>query len=228
VALDYVFVNDGANHRVIDSAGEHPTRFLLSSVTQEESALVTIAEDEAHRLGEGQYARFKEVGGMAPLNGNAHEVAEVISTRQFWIRCDTHEFPPYGGARRAGYGCQVYPARTVSHLPLAAALRDLAKFAEPFDWAAAGRDQQVVLAFLAAQQLPERPAAADALNGDLCLVEEPDEAPLRELARESPAVICPTCAAFGRLRGTRSCRGSRRRSIRSWRLLTSTQFPAPN
>jgi ubiquitin-activating enzyme E1 len=209
----YVFVDNGVNHTIVDPAGEQPSRSILSFVTRAEEALVTIAPEEAHGLGDDDFVRFDEVEGMTELNGNVYPVAEVVSTRQFRIQCDTREFGEYSSAKRPGFVSQVFPPKTVAYLSLAEALRDREKFGDPFDWGAmeSQRDQQVVLSFLAAQRVfkgdalavdaDELLAAANALNADLQLVEKVDEALVREFARESGAVICPTCAAFGGIVG---------------------------
>jgi ubiquitin-activating enzyme E1 len=87
-------------------------------------------------------------------------------------------------------------------------------FDTAFDEGAEGRDQQVVIAFIAAQRILENKCAdsnvvtyedlltaVKELNDERQLVEEIDEDLMREFARESGAVIGPTCAALGGIVG---------------------------
>ena len=208
----YVFDDFGKAFVVTDPTGEQPTRFLLSMITRAEKGLVTIADDQAHELSEGDFVRFEEVEGMTELNGNEYPV-HVVSARQFTIDCDTRNFPEYTCVKRSGYGNQVVKPRTIDFKDLAEAAKDPSLFTI-FDFCAFGRDQQVVLAFLASQRHMEKSgsttpavsgdellACAREVNGEIHIVDEIDESLLREFARESTAVISPTCAAFGGIAG---------------------------
>ena len=204
----YSFTDFGESFDVNDPTGEPPSRFLLAMITRAEKGVVTIAEDESHDLGDGDFVRFEEVEGMTELNGKEFEV-EVISHRQFAIKCDTRNFGEYTCVKRSGYGNQIVKPRKLHFKCLDDALKSPELFTM-FDFCAFGRDQQVILAFFASQRYMEKSgattsavsgddlvAAARELNEECHLVDEVDEALIREFARESTAVIGPTCAAFG-------------------------------
>ena len=208
----YCFTDFGQSFVVNDPTGEQPSRFLLAFITRAEKGVVTIAEGETHDLGEGDYVRFEEVEGMTELNGKEFQV-EVISQRQFAIKCDTRNFGEYTCVKRSGYGNQIIAPRTLNFKSLDEALKS-PELVTTFDFCAFGRDQQVILAFFASQRYMEKSgattsavsgddllAAARELNEECHLVDEVDEKLIREFARESTAVIGPTCATFGGIVG---------------------------
>ncbi|OHS99360.1 Ubiquitin-like modifier-activating enzyme 1 [Tritrichomonas foetus] len=209
----YIFDDFGHEFIVTDPTGEQPSRFLLSFITNSKEGIVTIADGESHELGEGDHVRFEEVEGMTELNGKDFPV-KVINSRQFSIG-DTSNFGKYTSAHRSGYGNQVVLPVKIDFYEFTEALSHHVKTMElPFDYCCFGRDKQVVLAFVAAQHYMETAntdsaevsgddliKAAKEINGKYKIVEEIDEALLREFARESGAVISPTCAAFGGIAG---------------------------
>ncbi|KAH0792190.1 Ubiquitin-like modifier-activating enzyme 1 [Histomonas meleagridis] len=207
----YVFDDFGEEFVVNDPTGEQPTRFLISMITNSENGVVTIDEDAQHGLGEGDYVRFEEVEGMTELNGKEFPV-KVIDCRHFSIG-DTRNFGKYTCVHRSGYGNQVIKPLVMKFQPLKEAVKNPENI-QIFDFCAFGRDQQVILAFLASQRhmeksnldTPEVSAedllqCAKEINDEVKLVEEIDEKLLTEFARESTAVISPTCATFGGIAG---------------------------
>jgi ubiquitin-activating enzyme E1 len=62
-AMVYTFVDFG-NHVIFDADGEHTKQFIISNVTQEENATVTVHEDKRHSYKDGDYVVFREVEGM--------------------------------------------------------------------------------------------------------------------------------------------------------------------
>jgi ubiquitin-activating enzyme E1 len=210
----YAFTDFGEEHVITDENGEPPSRFLLGMITKGPNAAVTIAEGERHELQDGDTVSFEEIEGMTELNGKQVKVTSVLSARTFRIDVDTSAFGAYEPVHRAGYGNEVKVPVTKSYKPLEEALRSPASFQVVFDWNAFGRDQKAVLAFLASQRVFERtggksivvePAAlisaAKEIGAELNMAGSVDEALLAEFARESPAVICPTCALFGGIVG---------------------------
>ena len=208
----YVFDDFGSNFVVTDPNGEPPSRFLLSFVTKAQNGVVTIADGESHELGDGDYVSFEEVEGMTELNGKEFEV-KVINHRQFSIG-DTSKFGTYTSEHRSGYGNQIIKPLKLNFLEYTEALKDPNTMQNVFDYCTFGQDQQVILAFAAAQHYMDKSkkdtpevsgddllAAAKEINSTYKIVDEIDEKLIREFARESGAVICPTCAAFGGIAG---------------------------
>lgn len=207
----YIYDDFGENFIVNDPTGEQPSRFLIAMITNAENGIVTIGEDESHDLGETDYVRFEEVEGMTELNGKEFPV-KVINRRQFSIG-DTRNFGKYTSVHRSGYGNQVVKPVKMSFQPLKEALKNPENY-QVFDYCAFGRDQQVILGFLASQRYMEKAnvetpnvsaedllKCAKEINEEYKIVDEVDEKLLTEFARESGAVISPTCAAFGGIVG---------------------------
>jgi ubiquitin-activating enzyme E1 len=222
----YAFTDFGPEHIISDPNGEAPSRFLLSMITKANPATITIAVDELHELEIGDYVSFEEIEGMTELNGKTVKVTAILSRRQFQIDVDSTDFQPYAPLHRAGYGNQVKLPQKLSYRSLEDALKvgeavpkspeesikNPTAFSTIFDFCAFGRDQQVVLTFLASQRVFEKTSsqtvsaadlitAAKAINAEVNLVESVDESLLSEFARESAAVISPTCALFGGIVG---------------------------
>ncbi|OHT01138.1 Ubiquitin-like modifier-activating enzyme 1 [Tritrichomonas foetus] len=213
----YIFNDFGQSFFVNDPNGEPPARFLISFITNSENGTVTIAEDEAHDLGDDSRVRFEEVEGMTEVNGKEFDI-KLIDRRHFTIG-DTSNFGKYTSVHRSGYGNQVIVPKEMKFNKLTEALKQNGEtISTPFDFCAFGRDQQVVLAFIASHRVLEKHesestetysnisaeeliSAASELNEEFHIVESIDEDLFREFARERDAVISPTCAAFGGIAG---------------------------
>lgn len=67
-ASGYVFLDYGVDFVITDPNGEPTKPFIVSNVTQDEKAMVTVHEDKRHTYQEGDYVKFVEVEGMTELN----------------------------------------------------------------------------------------------------------------------------------------------------------------
>lgn len=67
-AVGYVFSDFGDQHVITDHNGEQCKSFIVTSITQEDGALVTVHEDKRHTFEEGDYVKFVEVEGMSEVN----------------------------------------------------------------------------------------------------------------------------------------------------------------
>ena len=150
----YLFTDFGNNFVVNDPTGEPPSRFLLSFVTKSENGVVTIDEDDEHKLSDGDHVTFEEVEGMTELNGREFEV-KVIDRRHFSIG-DTRSFGNYTSNHRNGYGNQVIVSQKLDFLEFSEALKNQSTMQLPFDFCTFGQDQQVILAFVSAQHYLEK------------------------------------------------------------------------
>ncbi|CAI9550144.1 unnamed protein product [Staurois parvus] len=77
----------------MDTTGEEPKEIFISNITQSNPGVVTCFENRSHNLECGQYVTFREVNGMAALNGSTHQVS-VTSPYSFSIG-DTSSMEPY-------------------------------------------------------------------------------------------------------------------------------------
>lgn len=89
----YLFCDFGEEFEVLDTTGEEPKEIFISNITQSNPGVVTCFENQPHNLESGQYVTFREVNGMAALNGSTHQVT-VTSPYSFSIG-DTSSVEPY-------------------------------------------------------------------------------------------------------------------------------------
>ena len=90
----YAFVDFG-NHTIFDEDGEQTKQFIVSNITQDEQATVTVHEDKRHSYQDGDYVVFREVEGMEELNNG--EPIEITGCRayDFKLKLDTRNFKAY-------------------------------------------------------------------------------------------------------------------------------------
>ena len=89
----YTFVDFGEAHTVFDMTGEESKLIHLAGITRDEKATVYLHEDKRHGLNDGDTVEFKEVKGMAEINGMKFKV-EVKTPGSFLIG-DTSKFSVY-------------------------------------------------------------------------------------------------------------------------------------
>ena len=56
-----VFCDFGDNHAVVDATGEAVISVMVSSITQDEEAIVTCLDEARHGLETGDHVKFTEV-----------------------------------------------------------------------------------------------------------------------------------------------------------------------
>jgi ubiquitin-activating enzyme E1 len=82
-----VFTDFGTKFRVLDANGEMPLSTMISSVTQEEEAVVAAQDETRHGFEDGDYVVFSEVEGMTDLNGCKPMKIKVCCTRLLVLYC---------------------------------------------------------------------------------------------------------------------------------------------
>ena len=206
----YIFTDFGKEFVSADTTGERPSRFLISMITNAEEGVVTCAEDEPHNLSDGDTVRFEEVEGMTELN-NKEFTVKVKNPRQFTIG-DTTKFGQYTSVHRSGYGNQVVVPHKFHYDSLDEAMKKVAEKTTQFELADWGRDQQVILTFLAYSKAIDQKktnvvsyeeilAQAKALNAEYKMVEEINEKLIQIFSYGVQSVISPTCAVIGGIAG---------------------------
>ena len=208
----YVFDDFGHSFTVIDPKGERPSRFLISMITQAKDGIVTTSEDEPHNLSDGDRVSFEEVEGMVELNQGDYPVS-VVNSRQFTIG-DTSKFGAYTCEKRNGYGNQVIVPQTINFDSFEQSLFKVAEKSTLVDQNDFGRDQQVVLIFIAhsyciqkfektnpSVTFEELLEAAKEMNMKYKIVDSINEKLLEKFVHGSNAVLNPTCSVFGGICG---------------------------
>ncbi|KAM9856984.1 ubiquitin-like modifier-activating enzyme 6 [Aulostomus maculatus] len=88
-----LFCDFGEEFEVSDPTGEEPKEIFIQSITQDTPGVVTCLDNQPHGLQTGQSVVFREVNGMAELNGTARQVS-VLSPHSFTIG-DTSQLQAY-------------------------------------------------------------------------------------------------------------------------------------
>ena len=78
-AAGYTFLDYGDQHLISDADGEQTKSFIVTSITNEEKATVTVHEDKRHSYQEGDHVKFVEVEGMKEINNR--EPDEIVSVK---------------------------------------------------------------------------------------------------------------------------------------------------
>ena len=206
----FIFTDFGKEFISADTTGERPSRFLISMITNAPEGVVTCDESEPHNLSDGDTVRFEEVEGMVELNNREFQV-KVKNPRQFTIG-DTTKFGQYTSIHRSGYGNQVIVPHKFHYDELSEAMKKVGEKTTQFELSDWGRDQQVVLIFLAyakaidevkSNKVPYEAilAQAKALNEEFHMVEEVNEKLVQLFSYGVESVISPTCAVLGGIAG---------------------------
>lgn len=65
----FAFADFGPKFNVLDKDGEECKSFVISSISNENPALVTVHEEKRHSYEDGDHVTFREVEGMTEING---------------------------------------------------------------------------------------------------------------------------------------------------------------
>eukprot|EP01027_Heterolobosea_sp_BB2_P001334 GEZU01002038.1.p1 GENE.GEZU01002038.1~~GEZU01002038.1.p1 ORF type:complete len:1006 (+),score=425.20 GEZU01002038.1:121-3138(+) len=104
-----VFVDFGKDFEISDPDGEAPIQRIVTNITREENATVSVHDDERHGFQDGDQVIFSDVKGMEELNGQIREI-KVTGPYNFTIG-DTSKFSEYV---RGGYVKQVKSKKLMS------------------------------------------------------------------------------------------------------------------
>ena len=94
-AAGYTFADFGPDHKILDENGEECKSFMVTNITQEENAVVTVHDGKKHSFGEWNHVIFKEVQGMEEINEREPVEISVIDGYSFRLKLDTREFKSY-------------------------------------------------------------------------------------------------------------------------------------
>lgn len=91
----YTFVDYGDDFSILDETGEDTKSFIVTEITNEKEAIVTIHDDKRHTFHDDSYVRFTEVQGMTEINNTEPIPISVISGFSFKLKLDTTAFGAY-------------------------------------------------------------------------------------------------------------------------------------
>lgn len=92
----YAFLDYGDQHLISDADGEPIKSFIVTSITNDEQATVTVHEDKRHSYQEGDHVKFVEVEGMTEINNREPiEIVQVKGPFAFQIKLDTRNLGAY-------------------------------------------------------------------------------------------------------------------------------------
>ena len=96
--VGYIFVDFGISHIIFDENGEETGQYLIQSISKDEEGTVVI--DNIHgtnnlSIGDGDYVKFKNVGGMVELNDETKDFQIRLEDYRTFKIGDTSKFSEY-------------------------------------------------------------------------------------------------------------------------------------
>ena len=96
--VGYTFVDFGMTHIITDENGEETGSYLIKSISKDEEGTVIIDNVQGTNnlnIGDGDYVKFKDVGGMVELNDEQKEFQIRLENFQTFKIGDTSKFSEY-------------------------------------------------------------------------------------------------------------------------------------
>ncbi|KAK1437031.1 hypothetical protein QVD17_02816 [Tagetes erecta] len=219
-----IFCDFGPEFTVIDVDGEEPHTGIVASISNDNPALVTCADDERLEFQDGDLVIFSEIHGMAELNDGKPRKVKNCRPYSFFLEEDTTSFGTYV---KGGIVTQVKQSKVLNFKPLKEALKTPGEFLLS-DFSKFDRPPLLHLAFQALDkfmcELGRFPVAgseddaqklisiATAMNESLGdgKLEDLNPKLLRHFAYGARAVLNPMAAMFGGIVGqevVKACSG---------------------
>ena len=223
--VGYIFTDFGPNHVIFDETGEEIKSYLIKSITKDKEGLVTIDNIQGTNnlnIGDGDFVRFKNVGGMVELNDEKKDFPISFEDFQSFKIGDTSNFSEY---TKGGIVYQVKKPKVAHYLEFCQRALLISDDYHPLinsDFTKPGRNELLYMAFSCVHDfylanncsLPELNNMDQAKiilentrnlyntakqNKIPCYnnVQEFDEKVVLNVARWASANIPPICAFFG-------------------------------
>ena len=96
--VGYIFTDFGPKHIIYDEKGGDIKSYIIESITNDKEGLVTIdtiQDTVKFEFGEGDFVRFKNVGGMTELNDEKKEFQIHVNDHHSFTIGDTSKFGEY-------------------------------------------------------------------------------------------------------------------------------------
>ncbi|XP_071737960.1 ubiquitin-activating enzyme E1 1-like isoform X2 [Rutidosis leptorrhynchoides] len=131
-----IFCDFGPDFTVTDVDGEEPHSGIISSISNDNPALVTCVDDERLEFQDGDLVIFSEVNGMTELNDGKPRKVKSCRPYSFFLEEDTTKFGTYV---KGGIVTQVKQPKVLNFKPLKEAIKapgefllsDFSKFDRP-------------------------------------------------------------------------------------------------
>ena len=91
----YTFVDYGDDFTIMDETGEDTKSFIVTSISNEKEAIVTVHDDKRHSFHDDSHVQFTEVQGMGEVNKTEPIAISVIDGFSFKLKLDTSGFGKY-------------------------------------------------------------------------------------------------------------------------------------
>jgi len=157
-----IFVDFGECFFVADTNGEEPERHIVTSITQDNPAAVTVHDESRHGLEDGDEVIFDEIRGMRELNGIKPAKVTVTGPYTFELAVDTRNFQAYEGG---GVVQQVKVPKKLHFVPLSKSFLTPGEFTIS-DYGKIGRAEQLHFGFRALLEYQEKHGGKLPVVGD--------------------------------------------------------------
>ncbi len=225
--VGYIFTDFGENHTIFDETGNELKKYLLRSISKDTEGFVVIDDIQGTNkleLGDGDFVKFKDVGGMTELNDEEKEF-QIDDVYPFSFKIgDTSNFSEY---TKGGVVYEIRKPKTMQYLDFSSVsnkIRNLEQGLNSCDPTKIGRAELLYLAFIGVHEfylknkssLPELNNMEQAkvilenvkkiyddakqsvnYNPFLCNIQDFDEKVVLNVARWAAANIAPVCGFFG-------------------------------
>jgi len=113
--FSWAFCDFGEHFEVFDRNGEENKEMLIGEVSKSNPCIISCLNDERHEFEDGDIVSFREIKGIAELNGKCHRI-KVISPSKFSIDVDGSSFSSsYSGD---GIATQIKQTVSMNFIPL--------------------------------------------------------------------------------------------------------------
>jgi len=113
--FSWAFCDFGEHFEVFDKNGEENKEMLIGEVSKSNPCIISCLNDERHEFEDGDIVSFREIKGIAELNGKCHRI-KVISPSKFSIDVDGSSFSSsYSGD---GIATQIKQTVSMNFIPL--------------------------------------------------------------------------------------------------------------
>ena len=148
--VGYVFTDFGFQHIIFDENGEELETYLIKSISKDKEGLVIIDNIQGTsnlKIGDGDFVKFKDVGGMTELNDENRDFQIQFENYESFKIGDTSNFGEY---TKGGVVYQIKKPKNIQYLDFCTRSAMISDPAHPFgtsDQTKIGRAELLYMAF---------------------------------------------------------------------------------
>jgi ubiquitin-activating enzyme E1 len=148
--VGYVFTDFGFQHIIFDENGEELETYLIKSISKDKEGLVIIDNIQGTsnlKIGDGDFVKFKDVGGMTELNDENRDFQIQFENYESFKIGDTSNFSEY---TKGGVVYQIKKPKNIQYLDFCTRSAMISDPAHPFgtsDQTKRGRAELLYMAF---------------------------------------------------------------------------------